>query len=183
MLCWAVPSCAVPCCAMLCHPVLCCAAPWCAVLCFVVPCYSTGQWMRVSSAFFSGATVQREYLALVKQSGQLAAQPQGTITDPLRGPGGSLQPAITLYETLSSNDTIALLRLTPQTGSCAINGGLLRPYHTANKSCTPYQPIPPPPPALPCPPPPPTHPLLPAALAAYPLVSISLLCYSQTCFE
>ena len=113
----------------------------------------------MTSAFFSGATVQREYLALVEQSGQLAAQPQGTITDPLRGPGGSLQPAITLYETLSSNDKIALLRLTPQTGRCAITGCLLRPDHTANKSCTPSHPIPSPPPPS-CAPfsPPPTPP-------------------------
>ncbi|KAL3151023.1 hypothetical protein ABBQ38_012894 [Trebouxia sp. C0009 RCD-2024] len=56
----------------------------------------------------TGATVQREYIALVEQSTTLAASPQGTITDPLMGSGGVLQPATTLYKTLCSNERVAL---------------------------------------------------------------------------
>lgn len=65
---------------------------------------------------FAGATVQREYIALVEQSNTLAASPQGTITDPLMGSGGVLQPATTLYKTLCNNDRVALVKLTPKTG-------------------------------------------------------------------
>ena len=69
--------------------------------------------------YFTGATVQREYLALVEQSEHLAANPHGTINRPLRGSGGILQPATTLYQTVSSNDKVAFLRLTPKTGKYA----------------------------------------------------------------
>ena len=104
--------------------------------------------------YTSGATVQRDYLALVEQSGQLAAKPQGTITDPLRGPGGSLQPATTTYKTLHSNDKVALLRLTPKTGRYAITGCLLRPDHTAcTITASGLIPLPPPPPTITPPPP------------------------------
>jgi hypothetical protein len=64
----------------------------------------------------AGATVQRDYIAMVEKSDHLALNPQGVIKDPLMGPGGSLQPAITLYRVLHSNDAIALMQLTPKTG-------------------------------------------------------------------
>ena len=64
----------------------------------------------------AGATVGREYLALVERSEQLAANPQGTIQDPIMGSKGSNQFATTLYKTLRSNSTVALLKLTPNTG-------------------------------------------------------------------
>ena len=64
----------------------------------------------------AGATVQREYIAVVENSDQLAINPQGVIKDPLIGPGGSLQPATTLYRVLHCNDAVALMQLTPKTG-------------------------------------------------------------------
>lgn len=74
------------------------------------------QFFQVLSA---GATVQREYLAMVEKSDDLALHPQGVIKDALMGPGASLQPATTLYHVLHSNDAVALMQLTPKTGrSC-----------------------------------------------------------------
>ncbi len=64
----------------------------------------------------AGATVQREYIAMVEKSDHLAQNPQGVIKEPLMGPGGSLQPATTLYRVLHSNDAVALMQLTPKTG-------------------------------------------------------------------
>ena len=64
----------------------------------------------------AGATVQREYIAMVEKSDHLAQNPQGVIKDPLLGPGGSLQPATTVYRVLHSNDAVALVQLTPKTG-------------------------------------------------------------------
>lgn len=60
--------------------------------------------------------MEREYLALVEHSEQLAANPQGVVKDPIMGAGGLNQPATTLYKTMHSNNTVALLKLTPQTG-------------------------------------------------------------------
>ncbi|KAL0040393.1 hypothetical protein WJX77_005953 [Trebouxia sp. C0004] len=67
-------------------------------------------------AVYTGATVQRVYLAMVEKSEHLALNPQGVIKDPLMGPGGSLQLATTLYRVLHSNDDVALMQLTPKTG-------------------------------------------------------------------
>ncbi|KAL0044980.1 hypothetical protein WJX82_004108 [Trebouxia sp. C0006] len=67
-------------------------------------------------AIYKGATVQREYIAMVEKSDHLAQNPQGVIKDPLMGPGGSLQPATTVYRVLHSNDAVALVQLTPKTG-------------------------------------------------------------------
>ncbi len=64
----------------------------------------------------AGATVQREYIAMVEKSDHLAQNPQGVIKDPLMGPGGSLQPATTVYRVLHSNNAVALMQLTPKTG-------------------------------------------------------------------
>lgn len=97
-----VPICVVPFHSLPCRAVL---------LCCAVPQAKTSSYMC-----FAGATVQREYIALVEQSDVLAANPQGTITDPLMASGGVLQPATTLYKTLFSNDRVALLKLTPKTG-------------------------------------------------------------------
>ena len=60
--------------------------------------------------------MQREYSAVVENSRQLALTPQGTISEPLMGPGGSLQPAMTHYRMLHCNDAVALIKLTPKTG-------------------------------------------------------------------
>ena len=61
---------------------------------------------------------------MVEISSHLANSPQGTVMEPLIGPGGSLQPATTLYRTLHSNDAVALLKLTPKTGGCPTNKAL-----------------------------------------------------------
>ena len=60
--------------------------------------------------------MHREYLAVVEHSEQLSQEPRGVIKEPLVGPGGTLQPATTLYRLIKCSDSIALLKLTPRTG-------------------------------------------------------------------
>ena len=70
-----------------------------------------------SFCLHAGATVQRQYMALVQQSAALRSTPDGTITDPLIGRAGVALPASTAYRTLHSKEDFALLHLTPKTGT------------------------------------------------------------------
>ena len=65
----------------------------------------------------AGATVQRQYIALVQQSPALQRAPHGTIKESLIGRAGIPLPASTVYHTLHSNEDFALLQLTPKTGT------------------------------------------------------------------